>query len=212
MMIAKNTTIPTARTEVFSTAADSQTSVEIHVLQGERPMAHDNKSLGRFILDGIPPAPRGVPQVEVSFDIDANGILSVTAMDKATSKKQSIRIEGSTNLSKEDIERMKKEAEVHQAEDLKKKELSEAKNLAENLVYQAEKSLTEWGEKIPDELKDKLKQKSDSLKSVKDSQDLEKIKTETRELSVLLQGIGKQMYGSQPGPEQKPENPEEPKS
>ena len=190
VMIAKNTTIPTARTEVFSTASDSQTSVEVHVLQGERPMAQDNKSLGRFILDGIPPAPRGIPQVEVSFDIDANGILSVTAMDKATNKKQSIRIEGSTNLSKEDIERMKKEAEVHQAEDLKKKELSEAKNLAESLVYQVEKSLT----------------------SVKDSQDLEKIKTETKELSALLQDAGKQMYGNQPEPgSAKPENPEEPK-
>ncbi len=212
VMIAKNTTIPTARTEVFSTASDSQTSVEVHVLQGERPMAQDNKSLGRFILDGIPPAPRGIPQVEVSFDIDANGILSVTAMDKATNKKQSIRIEGSTNLSKEDIERMKKEAEVHQAEDLKKKELSEAKNLAESLVYQVEKSLTEWGEKIPGDLKDKLKQKSDSLKSVKDSQDLEKIKTETKELSALLQDAGKQMYGNQPEPgSAKPENPEEPK-
>lgn len=212
VMIAKNTTIPTARTEIFSTASDSQTSVEVHVLQGERPMAQDNKSLGRFILDGIPPAPRGVPQVEVSFDIDANGILSVTAMDKATNKKQSIRIEGSTNLSKEDIERMKKEAELHQAEDLKKRELSEAKNLAENLIYQTEKSLKEWGEKIPGDLKDKLKQKSDSLKSVKDSQDLEKMKTETQELSVLLQDIGKQMYGSQPGPDStKPENPEEPK-
>lgn len=212
VMIAKNTTIPTARTEVFSTASDNQTSVEVHVLQGERPMAQNNKSLGRFILDGIPPASRGVPQVEVSFDIDANGILSVTAMDKATNKKQSIRIEGSTNLSKEDIERMKKEAELHQAEDLKKKELSEAKNLAENLAYQVEKSLTEWGEKISQDLKDKLKQKSDSLKSVKDGQDLEKIKTETQELSALLQDIGKQMYGNQPGQEQKPENPEEPKS
>ena len=210
-MIPKNTTIPTARTEVFSTASDNQTSVEVHVLQGERPMAQDNKSLGRFILDGIPPAPRGIPQVEVSFDIDANGILSVTAMDKATNKKQSIRIEGSTNLSKEDIERMKKEAEVHQAEDLKKKELSEAKNLAENLIYQVEKSLAEWGEKIPQDLKDKLKQKSDSLKSIKDSQDIEKIKAETQELSVLLQDVGKQMYGGQPGPDSKPETPEEPK-
>ena len=210
-MIPKNTTIPTARTEVFSTASDNQTSVEVHVLQGERPMAQDNKSLGRFILDGIPPAPRGMPQVEVSFDIDANGILSVTAMDKATNKKQSIRIEGSTNLSKEDIERMKKEAEVHQAEDLKKKELSEAKNLAENLIYQVEKSLAEWGEKIPQDLKDKLKQKSDSLKSIKDSQDIEKIKAETQELSVLLQDVGKQMYGGQPGPDSKPETPEEPK-
>ncbi len=210
-MIPKNTTIPTARTEVFSTASDNQTSVEVHVLQGERPMAQDNKSLGRFILDGIPPAPRGMPQVEVSFDIDANGILSVTAMDKATNKKQSIRIEGSTNLSKEDIERMKKEAEVHQAEDLKKKELSEAKNLAENLIYQVEKSLAEWGEKIPQDLKDKLKQKSDSLKSIKDSQGIEKIKAETQELSVLLQDVGKQMYGGQPGPDSKPETPEEPK-
>ena len=135
ILISKNTTVPTAKTQVFSTAADSQTSVEIHVLQGERPMASDNKTLGRFILDGIPPAPRGIPQIEVTFDIDANGILNVTAKDKATSKSQTIRIEGSTGLSKEEIEKMKKEAEVHTAEDQKKKEIIEARNLADNLVY-----------------------------------------------------------------------------
>ncbi|KKS08243.1 MAG: Chaperone protein DnaK [Parcubacteria group bacterium GW2011_GWB1_41_4] len=211
VMIAKNTTIPTARTEVFSTASDNQTSVEVHVMQGERSMAQDNKSLGRFILDGIPPAPRGIPQVEVSFDIDANGILSVTAMDKATNKKQSIRIEGSTNLSKEDIERMKKEAELHQAEDQKQKALSETKNLAENLIYQVEKSIKDWGEKIAPDLKTKLDQKVSSLKSAKDSQDVEKIKTETQELSALLQEIGKNMYSqsAQSGEEPKPEEPKQ---
>ena len=211
VMIQKNTTIPTARTEIFSTASDNQTSVEVHVLQGERPMAQDNKSLGRFILDGIPPSPRGIPQVEVSFDIDANGILSVAAQDKATGKKQSIRIEGSTNLSREDIERMKKEAELHQEEDKKKKESSEVKNLAENLVYQTEKSLKDWGDKIPPEQKDKLTKKLESLKSVKESSDFETIKRETQELSTLLQEIGKQMYSPKPDSDKKPENPEEPK-
>lgn len=193
-MIPKNTTIPTARTEVFSTATDNQTSVEIHVIQGERPLAQDNKSLGRFILDGIPPAPRGVPQIEVTFDIDANGILSVTAMDKATGKKQSIRIEGSTNLSPEDIERMRKEAELHQEEDRRKKELVEMKNRADNLIYQAEKSLREWGEKVPAELKTQLETKLQELKQVKESDDLTTLKAKTEELTQLLQEIGVKLY------------------
>lgn len=208
-MVAKNTTIPTARTEIFSTASDNQTSVEIHVLQGERPMASDNKSLGKFILDGIPPAPRGIPQIEVSFDIDANGILSVVALDKATQKKQSIRIEGSTNLSKEDIERMKREAESHQEEDRKKKELIEAKNLAENLIYQSEKSLRDWAEKIPNDLKEKITQKTSSLKTIKDGQDLELIKKETQEFSALLQEIGAKMYEQKPEDKKETDSPEQ---
>ncbi len=140
-LINRNTTVPTSKSQVFSTAADNQPSVEIHVLQGEREMAADNKTLGRFILDGIPPSPRGIPQIEVSFDIDANGILSVTAKDKATGKSQSIRIEASTGLSKEEVEKMAKDAEAHAEEDKKKKELVEARNLADTLVYTTEKAL-----------------------------------------------------------------------
>ena len=150
-MIAKNTTVPTAKNQVFSTAADSQTSVEIHVLQGERPMAQDNKTLGRFILDGIPPAPRGLPQIEVSFDIDANGILNVSAKDKATGKTQSIKIEGSSGISKEEVERMKKDAEIHASEDKKKQETIEIKNTADALVYTCEKTLKDAGDKIKPE-------------------------------------------------------------
>ncbi len=209
VMIAKNTTVPTARTETYSTASDNQTSVEIHVLQGERSMAQDNKSLGRFILDGIPPAPRGVPQVEVTFDIDANGILSVTAMDKATQKKQSIRIEGSTGLSKDEIERMKKEAEMHAEEDKKRKETSEARNGADTMIYQAEKSLREWGDKVTQELKDTMNQKITALKDVKDKDDAESISRAMQELSQVMQEIGAGMYKNQP--DTKNSQSEEPK-
>ncbi len=211
VMIAKNTTVPTARTETYSTASDNQTSVEIHVLQGERSMAQDNKSLGRFILDGIPPAPRGVPQVEVTFDIDANGILSVTAMDKATQKKQSIRIEGSTGLSKDEIERMKKEAEMHAEEDQKRKETSETRNAADTLVYQSEKSLREWGDKVSQELKDKLNQKINALKDLKDKDDLDATKNAMQDLSQAVQEIGGGMYKNQQDA-QNPQQPEEPQS
>ena len=215
VMIPKNTTVPTARSETFSTAADNQTSVEIHVLQGERPMAGDNKSLGRFILDGIPPSPRGIPQVEVTFDIDTNGILSVTAADKATNKKQSIRIEGSTGLSKDEIERLRKEAEIHLDEDKKKKETVETKNMADNLVYQGEKSLREWGDKVATEVKEKIQKAIDELKSAKDAGDSDKIKPAMEQLSVVLQEVGKNMYANQqqnpssdqPTPEQD-QNPE----
>jgi molecular chaperone DnaK len=206
-MIPKNTTVPTARSETFSTAADNQTSVEIHVLQGERPMAADNKSLGRFILDGIPPSPRGVPQVEVTFDIDTNGILSVTAIDKATKKKQSIRIEGSTGLSKDEIERLRQEAELHMEEDKKKKESAETKNLADNLVYQAEKSLRDWGDKVAAEVKEKIQKAIDGLKAVKEAGDVDKTKSAMEQLSAVLQEVGKNMYASQP-PNQTPENQE----
>jgi molecular chaperone DnaK len=193
-MIPKNTTIPTTKTQIFSTAADNQTSVEIHVTQGERPMTADNKTLARFILDGIPPAPRGVPQIEVTFDIDANGILTVSAKDKATGKAQSVRIEASTALSKEEIERLKKEAAEHAEEDKKKRELIEAKNQAESLIYIAEKSLRDAGDKIASELKSEIEQKINALKELKDKDNAEAIKNSAKELSDSLGKIGEVLY------------------
>jgi len=193
-LIEKNTTIPTAKTQIFSTAADNQPSVEIHVLQGEREMASDNKTLGRFILDGLPPAPRGMPQVEVAFDINANGILSVKAKDKATGKEQSIRIEASSDLSKEDIARMKQEADAHADEDKKKRENIEIKNSAEHVIYLSEKSLREAGEKVSDDIKKEIQEKIDALKAVKDGDDVEAIKTKSQELSSTLSKIGEQLY------------------
>lgn len=204
VLIPKNTTIPTAKTQIFSTAADNQTSVEIHILQGERPMANDNKSLGRFILDGIPPAPRGVPQIEVTFDIDANGILQVSAKDKATGKVQSIRIEGSCGISKEEVERMKKEAELHQEEDRKKRELIEARNTADTLIYTAEKALREGGEKISSEIKNEIEAKLADLKKVKDSDNIEEIKGKTSELSQVIQKVGAEMYQKSQEEKEKP--------
>jgi len=194
-IIEKNTTIPTAKSQIFSTAADNQTSVEIHVIQGERPMAVDNKTLARFILDGIPPAPRGVPQIEVTFDIDANGILNVSAKDKATGKTQSVRIEASTQLSKEEIEKLKQEAAMHAEEDRRKRELVEVKNQAEQAIYLAEKALRDAGDKVPQEIKDSVNQKIEALKAVKDSDNIETIKSAIAELSMELQKIGQQMYG-----------------
>ncbi|MEK9174554.1 MAG: molecular chaperone DnaK [Patescibacteria group bacterium] len=194
VLIGKNTTIPTAKSQIFSTAADSQPQVEIHVLQGERPMATDNKTLGRFILDGIPPAPRGTPQIEVTFDIDANGILSVSAKDKATGKVQSIRIEGSSGLSKEEIERMKKEAEMHAAEDAKKKETSETKIMAETLIYSTEKTLRDLGDKVPADIKKEVDEKLDDLKKNKDSADASVLKSKTEALSQAIQKIGADLY------------------
>lgn len=200
-LIEKNTTVPAARSQVFSTAADNQTSVEIHVLQGERPMASDNKSLGRFILDGIPPAPRGMPQVEVTFDIDANGILSVKAKDKASNREQSIRIEASSGLSKEDIERMKRDAEAHSQEDQNKKEMAEAKNIAEQLIYTSEKALQDNGDKIPADLKQSITDKISTLKKDKDSGNLEAIKKSTVELSNEIQKMGQAtQQSSNPNP------------
>ena len=198
VLIPKNTTVPTSKTQIFSTAADNQTSVEIHVLQGERPMAQDNKTLGRFILDGIPPAPRGVPQIEVTFDIDANGILKVTAKDKATGKSQSIRIEASIGVSKEEVERMKREAELHAAEDQKKRELVQAKNTADNLVYTAEKTLKEAGDKVSPEIKKEIEEKTEALKKVKDSDKTEEIKQKTSELSQAVQKLGAELYKQTP--------------
>jgi molecular chaperone DnaK len=192
-LIDRNTTIPTSRSQVFSTAADNQTSVEIHVVQGERPLVADNRSLGRFILDGIPPAHRGMPQVEVTFDVDANGILSVKAKEKTSGKEQSIRIEGSSGLSKEEVEKMKKDAELHAEEDKKKQELTEIKNHAETLIYTAEKSLRDAGEKIPAEMKTLVEGKIGVLRGLKDSTDQEVIKKATEELSSELSKIGDEM-------------------
>lgn len=198
-MIPKNTTIPTNKTQTFSTAADNQTQVEIHVLQGERPMAADNKTLARFILDGIPPSPRGVPQVEVSFDIDANGIMNVSAKDKASGKSQSVKIEASTSLSKEEVEQLKKDAEVHAAEDKKKKELIEAKNEADSLVYVSEKSIKDAGDKLDDETKKNIEEKINKLKEVKEGDDIESINNARSDLSSALQEIGSKMYNDPNG-------------
>jgi len=206
-IIEKNTTIPTAKSQVFSTAADNQTSVEIHILQGEREMASGNKTLAKFILDGIPPAPRGMPQVEVNFDIDTNGILSVSAKDKASGKVQSVKIEASTNLSKEEIEKLKNEAVKYAEEDRKKKDLAETHNQAEGLIYTAEKALKEAGDKVSQEIKDSINKKIESLKELKTSVDAEAIKKATEELSSEMQKIGQAMYGKN-GPQQPNENPQ----
>ncbi|MDP2703948.1 MAG: molecular chaperone DnaK [bacterium] len=195
-MIQKNTTVPTSKTQVFSTAADSQPSVEIHVLQGERPMAGDNKTLAQFILDGIPPAQRGVPQIEVTFDIDANGILKVSAKDKATGKEQSVRIEAATSMDKEEVEKLKREAEEHAAEDAKKKELIEAKNIAEQAVYMAEKALRENGEKINAGLKAGVEEKVKKVNEVKEGGDKEEIRRATEELAKEVQKIGETLYNA----------------
>jgi len=195
-LIEKNTTIPSAKTQIFSTAADNQTSVEIHIVQGERAMAADNKSLGRFILDGIPPAPRGMPQVEVTFDVDANGILNVKAKDKATNKEQSIRIEASSGLSKEEVEKMQKDAEANAAEDQKKKDLIDAKNGAEQLIYTAEKALKDVPN-IPDDIKASVNSKIDALKKERESGIVESIKSATETLSTELSKIGEYMAKNQ---------------
>ena len=212
-LIERNTTVPASKSQVFSTAADNQTQVEIHILQGERPLASDNKSLGRFILDGIPAAPRGVPQIEVTFDIDANGILNVKAKDKATRKEQSISIKGSTGLSDEEIEKMRKEAEEHAEEDRKKKEQIEARNMADNLVFQAEKFMDEQKDKIKEEDKKSLQ---DKIKSVKDTiakedaskEDIEKVQ---KELADEMQKVSQQFYQKQ-GQQESSESKEEKKS
>lgn len=193
-LIERNTTIPTAKTQVFSTAADSQPSVEIHVLQGERPMAADNKTLGRFILDGIPPAPRGVPQIEVTFDIDTSGILKVTAKDKATNKTQHITITNSTNLDEKEVERMKQEAEANAAEDAKKKERIEARNQADSMVFTAEKSLKDAGDKVPAELKTEVEDKVKAVKEILETGSKEDLDAKTKDLMESMQKIGSAMY------------------
>jgi len=197
-LIERNTTIPTSKSQVFSTAADNQTSVEIHVLQGERGMAQDNKTLGRFILSGIPPAPRGIPQVEVSFDIDANGILNVSAKDKATGKEQKITITASSGLSKDEVEKMQKDAELHEEDDKKKKELIETRNLADTMVYTTEKMLKEAGDKVTADEKKDIEDKLAAVKTVKDGDDLEVIKKASDDLSQAAQKVGAKMYQEQP--------------
>lgn len=212
ILIAKNTTVPTSKTQTFSTAGDNQTSVEIHVLQGERPMAQDSKTLGRFILDGIPPAPRGLPQIEVSFDIDANGILNVSAKDKATGKSQSIRIEGSAGISKEEVEKMKKEAELHAEEDKKKQGLIEARNIADSLIYTSEKTLAENKDKENEPAFAKIfgeaKEKIEALKKAKEGDNIEDVKTKTQALSETIQKAGAELYKQAP---KAGENPKEEK-
>jgi len=197
-LIERNTTIPTSKAQIFSTAADSQTSVEIHVVQGERPMAHDNKTLGRFILDGIPPAPRGIPQIEVKFDLDANGILNVSATDKATNKQQKITITASSGLSKEEVEKMKKEAEAHAEEDKKKKDEADLKNQADVAVFTIEKMIKESGDKMKAEDKKELENKAAELKKAKAANNLDEMKKKMEELNAVAQRIGASLY-QQPG-------------
>jgi molecular chaperone DnaK len=192
-LIEKNTHIPTKKSQVFSTAADNQTSTEIHITQGERPMSIDNKSLGRFVLDGIPPAPRGIPQIEVTFDVDSNGVLHVTAKDKATGKEQSIKIEASSGLSDADIERMQREADEHAEEDNRKKELIDTKNNAEQTIYTAEKSLKEYSEKVSDEIKNDVNEKINTLREVLSSDNKDTITTATDALATAMQKIGESM-------------------
>ena len=216
-LIERNTTVPTSKSQIFSTAADNQPSVEIHIVQGERPMAADNKTLGRFILDGLPPAPRGVPQVEVTFDIDANGILNVIAKDKATNKEQKITITASSGLSKEEIEKMQKEAELHAEEDKKKKEDIEIKNQAEAVVFTTEKLLKESGDKMKEEDKKTLEEKMEELKKIKDTEQYDDMKKKMEELNEIAQKIGAAMYQAQPNKDnpassEQAENPEEKKS
>jgi len=217
-IIERNTTIPTSKSQIFSTAADSQPSVEVHVLQGEREMATDNRSLGRFTLSGIPPAPRGVPQIEVSFDIDANGILNVKAKDRATNKEQTITITASTNLSKDEVERMRKEAEAHATEDKKHRESIEIKNMADTMVYTTEKMIKENEAKINAEDKKAVEEKIEALKKIKDTDDIEGIKKTADELATVAQKIGAALYQQRPETEvkageqgqQPPSEPEQP--
>lgn len=206
-LINRNTTIPTSKAETFSTAADNQTQVEINIVQGERPLARDNKSIGRFVLDGIPPAPRGMPQVEVTFDLDSNGILTVTAKDKATNKVQSIKITGSTGLTKEEIEKMKEEAEKHADEDKAEKEKIEARNQGDSLIYTSEKALKDAGDKVPEDIKKEIEEKMKSLKDILNTGSKEDLEGKTKELSDSLQKIGQYMNNPSAGSGQATEQP-----
>jgi molecular chaperone DnaK len=209
-MIDRNTTIPTRKSQIYSTAADGQTQVEIHVLQGERPMAMDNKSLGRFILDGIPPAPRGMPQIEVTFDIDANGILKVTASDKASGRSQHITIAASSGLNEAEIEKMRKDAEANAEADRKRKELIEVRNQADNAVYTAEKMLRDFADKVPADTKKKVEDGINKLRQTMASENIEAIKRDTDQLGRDVQSIGASMYEQQPGGAQAAGGPGEP--
>jgi len=192
-LVERNTTIPTSRSQTFSTAADNQTSVEIHIVQGERPMAADNKSLGKFVLEGIPPASRGMPQVEVTFDVDANGILQVKAKDKTSGKEQTIRIEASSGLKEEDIKRMQQDAEIHAEEDKKKKELIESRNMAQSLVYTAEKAVKDAGDKVSEDVKKSVQTEIESVQKVMPGEDKDAIEKATEALSTAMQKIGEEM-------------------
>jgi molecular chaperone DnaK len=202
-IIERNTTIPVRRSQIFSTAEDNQTAVDIHVLQGERTMAADNITLGRFRLDGIPPAPRGIPQIEVTFDIDANGILNVSAKDKATGKEQRVTITASTNLSKAEIERMIEESKRHEAEDRRRREIVEARNLADNVIYQVEKALKENGERVPSDLRYEAESKISDLRQIMNGEDDRRMRSLSEELQQLygriLQAAAPQAAGTPPG-------------
>jgi molecular chaperone DnaK len=204
VMIERNTTIPVRKTETYSTAADNQTAVDIHVLQGERPMANDNMSLGRFRLDGIPPAPRGIPQVEVTFDIDANGILHVTAKDKATAKEQKVTITASTNLNKSDIERMVQESKQNEAVDKKRREMIDAKNTADNLVYQTEKALRDLGDKVPSAERGEIESKINDLKTAAQGDDIDQIQKASEAAQQAFHALSQQLY-AQDQPQAQPE-------
>jgi molecular chaperone DnaK len=208
ILIPRNTTIPTSKSETFSTAADNQTAVDIHVLQGEREFAKDNRTLGKFQLTGIPPAPRGVPKIEVTFDIDANGILNVKAKDAGTGKEQKIVIQTSSGLTEEEVDKMRQEAEAHASEDKERRELVEEKNKADNLVYEVEKNLKELGDKIPDEDKSKIEEKVEALKKVKEGNDLEAVKKAAEELTQASHKLAEILYQQQSAQQQQP-NPEE---